>query len=217
MKIIFDLDGTLIDSSDRMYGLFCELVPECTLSKEEYWEYKRNKVNHQMLLSMQYPNTNFESFNRKWMPKIEEESYIAMDKLYPDTIVVLETLKCKYKLNLLTARQCKDTLLRELENLGIKKYFSNIFTTEGVMTKEELLRISCQFDFELSDVNNYFVSDMGKDIQLGNKMGYTTVAISHGFMAEEKLLEYEPDYLIRELSELIVILEVNQSIDIPKP
>lgn len=207
MNIIFDLDGTLIDSSERMYRLFCELVPYCTLSKEEYWEYKRNKINHQMLLSMLYPNIKYESFNRKWMPKIEGECYIVMDKLYPDTISVLETLKSKYKLNLLTARQSKDTLVRELEHLGIKKYFSNIFTTGGLMTKEELLEISCHTDIEISDVNNYFISDMGRDIQLGNKMGYTTIAISHGFMSAEKLMEYEPDYLINELSEIIGIIE----------
>ena len=34
---IFDLDGTLIDSSERMYKLFCELIPQTNLTKEEYW------------------------------------------------------------------------------------------------------------------------------------------------------------------------------------
>lgn len=207
MNIIFDLDGTLIDSSERMYRLFCDLIPECKLSKEEYWDYKRNKVNHKMLLSMKYPHTNFESFNRKWMHMIEGDTYIMMDKVYPDTIAVLEKLKSKYKMYLLTARQSKYALMKELEELGIKKYFVNIFTTEGHMTKTELLCNACLLDTKLADKDNYFVSDMGMDIQLGNKMGYKTVGISHGFMSAEKLKEYQPDYLIDELTDLIAIVE----------
>ena len=66
MIFIFDLDGTLIDSSERMYMLFCELVPECKLSKNEYWDYKRDKVNHKVLLERLYADINpFRSYESK--------------------------------------------------------------------------------------------------------------------------------------------------------
>ena len=69
--IIFDLDGTLIDSSERMYRLFQDLVPESTFSKEEYWKLKRNKINHKVLLQMYFPDMDFEEFNKKWLSLIE--------------------------------------------------------------------------------------------------------------------------------------------------
>ena len=72
MIYIFDLDGTLIDSSERMYRLFCDLIPACSLTKNEYWNYKRNKINHKKLIEMLYPQVSFEEFNDRWMPLIEE-------------------------------------------------------------------------------------------------------------------------------------------------
>ena len=50
MKIFLDLDGTLIDSKLRLYGLFQELVPESILTYEEYWNYKKDKINHKKIL-----------------------------------------------------------------------------------------------------------------------------------------------------------------------
>ena len=67
MNIFFDLDGTLVDASERLYCLFCDLIPECTFTKEEYWDLKRNKINHQKILEKYFPQYNFSEFNFKWL------------------------------------------------------------------------------------------------------------------------------------------------------
>ncbi len=203
MNYIFDLDGTLIDSSERMYRLFCDLIPECGLSKEEYWNYKRNKVNHKKLIEMLYLQVSFETFNDQWMPLIEEKQYLDMDKNYPDTVEVLSRLKRQGdRLFLLTARQSKKGLMDELRRLGLSDFFEAVITTEGKHSKEEVLLEYAKGNCNILDSENIFVSDMGKDIQLGNKLGFYTVAISHGFMSGEKLKDYCPKKVIEELSEL---------------
>ena len=203
MRYIFDLDGTLIDSSERMYRLFCELIPESTLTKEEYWSYKRDKVNHKKLIEMLYPHTPFDVFERKWMQLIEADTYLCMDQNYADTIEVLSLLYDRgHELYLLTARQYKDGLLKELTRLGIIDFFDCIMTTEGKYTKEDILRKYSLNNKELLIADNIFISDMGKDIELGNKFGFYTIAITHGFMSEEKLMEYNPKRMIHELSEI---------------
>lgn len=206
MIFIFDLDGTLIDSSDRMYNLFCELIPECQLTKCEYWNYKRNKISHQILLDKLYPQHSFEDFNSVWMNKIESEYYLGMDYNYLDTKDVLEVLKGSGNcLLLLTARQSKDGLMNELNRLGLLEFFDNVLTAEGKRSKEDVLLEYASHNACILDENNCFISDMGKDIQLAKKYGYRTVAISHGFMSREKLEEYHPDVLIDELSELLYL------------
>lgn len=203
MRYIFDLDGTLIDSSERMYRLFCELIPESTLTKEEYWSYKRDKVNHKKLIEMLYPHIPFDVFERKWMQLIEADTYLCMDQNYADTIEVLSLLYDRgHELYLLTARQYKDGLLKELTRLGIIDFFDCIMTTEGKYTKEDILRKYSLNNNELLIADNIFISDMGKDIELGNKFGFYTIAITHGFMSEEKLMEYNPKRIIHELSEI---------------
>lgn len=203
MIYIFDLDGTLIDSSERMYRLFCDLIPECELTKEEYWNYKRNKVNHKKLIERLYPHVEFEQFNDRWMLLIEKKQYLDMDKNYPDTVEVLLRLKRQRdSLLLLTARQSKNGLMDELKRLSLLDFFEAVITTEGKHSKEEVLLENAKGNCDILNPQNIFVSDMGKDIQLGNKLGFYTVAISHGFMSEEKLKEYYPKRVIQELSEL---------------
>ena len=206
MKIIFDLDGTLIDSSERMYRLFQELVPESDFSKEDYWELKRNKVNHKMLLERYFPSYDFDDFNEKWLKRIEAEEYLKTDNLYYDTVDTLKTLKNRgLEIILLTARQSKEGLYRELERLGIDTFFDMILTTEGSKSKEILLKDSGILDQVNDDDSVLFVSDMGKDIMIGKEYGLKTIAITHGFMNEKCLSEYKPEIIINNLEEILKI------------
>lgn len=203
MNIIFDLDGTLLDSSERLYRLFQELVPESHLSKDQYWNLKRNQLSHQIILSRYFQGHDFNEFNLQWMKHIEDENYLMMDFVFDDTVYVLRYLSRKANIILLTARQYEKRLVSELQRLNIKDYFNMILTTASRYTKEELLR-KCLFDGELiKGQNDIFVSDMGKDILLGQSLGYKTIAISHGFMNKEHLLKYYPDYIIGNLMEII--------------
>lgn len=211
MNIIFDLDGTLIDSSERMYHLFNTLIPQSYFSKEEYWNLKRNKVNHKMLLNKFFPDVEFEKFNARWMKEIEKEEYLSRDQLYADTLRVLTSLSEEYELYLLTARQSKGNLIKELDRFGLTYYFKEILTTESKYTKEQLLQTYCKINPEFNNTIRFFVSDMGSDISLGNKMGYCTVAISHGFMNKQCLREYSPTYIIDELSELSTLVDSHQT------
>lgn len=202
--IIFDLDGTLIDSSERMYRLFQKLIPDSKLTKEQYWNLKRNKINHQMILEKYFPQYDFDSFNSIWLEQIELDEYLNMDCNYPDTIKVLTALCKNREIVLLTARQSKERLYSELERLELKQFFSHILVTETNTTKDALLK-----EVRLAQsANDLFVSDMGKDILIGKSYGYLTVGITHGFMNEEKLAEYLPDYLISDLNQLFEVIHL---------
>lgn len=205
MNIIFDLDGTLIDSSERLYRLFQRLVPESGFTKEKYWELKRDKINHQMILEKYFPQYDFDAFNRKWLKMIELPEYLKMDIIYPDTVDVLKQLSANNHLVLLTARQSRIGLFDELKRLNLTDYFSVILVTEAKQSKSQLL---CDILGKtiIRTQDDLFVGDMGIDICVGKKIGFKTVAISHGFMCKEKLMEYKPDILIDSLCEMLKML-----------
>lgn len=205
MNIIFDLDGTLIDASERMYQLFQDIVLQSTMTKIEYWNKKRDGINHQQILETEFPMIDFDNFQKAWISLIETEKYLKMDLCYSDTIKVLKKLSFHSGLYLLTARQLEENLVKELEELKIIQYFNQIFATTSKYSKKEMLRkVTQDYPNEFCS-KDFFVSDMGKDIALGKEMGFITIAISHGFMAEKELKKYMPDYIITELSELINI------------
>lgn len=215
MTIIFDLDGTLIDSSERMYRLFQKLVPQSQFSKEQYWELKRDKINHKMILERYFEEIDFYCFNEKWLKQIELEKYLKMDEPFYDTEDVLKALRANsISLILLTARQSKERLLEELERMDILKYFNLVLTTEGIKSKELLLRDSISEGKIKRSNNDLFISDMGKDILLGREYGYYTIAITHGFMNAKRLLEYEPNKIIDNLSDILYFISKDDTREI---
>lgn len=198
MKIYFDLDGTLLDASERLYRLFCDLVPECQFSKEEYWKFKRNKINHQMILDKYFQEYDFEKFNVMWLDLIEAKQYIVLDKLYDFSKSVLSNSGSDNYL--LTARQSKKNLMEELEKVEIRHFFKEIYVTENKVSKLDILN---SLDIKPNDI---FISDMGQDVKTGHLAMMKTVAVSWGFMSAEKLSEYQPDFLINRPQELITLL-----------
>ncbi|MGN0014152.1 MAG: HAD family hydrolase [Candidatus Gastranaerophilaceae bacterium] len=196
MKIFFDLDGTILDASDRLYCLFCDLIPECKFSKDEYWQLKRNKVNHKMILEKYFPEYDFETFNTRWLELIETDKYLSLDKIYIGVYELLEKLQKNNEIYLLTARQSKEKLFEELERLNLEKYFNEILVTENKKTKKDLLEM-----LNLND-NDIFITDMGKDVQTAQSAGIRSVAVTYGFMCREKIKEYEPTYIRDSIEEI---------------
>lgn len=203
MKIFFDFDGTLLDSSERLYRLFCALIPECTFSKKQYWEMKRNKINHKMIIENFFPQYDYREFEQKWMNLIESEEYLKYNSLYEFSKDVLNNLYLNNELYLLTARQSKVNLFKELEKFDIKNFFKEILVTENKRTKLELLR-------EIKpNGEDILVGDTGKDIQTAKEAGIKSVAVTYGFMSEEKLKEYKPCLLTKSLGFLTSIGGIN--------
>lgn len=208
MNIIFDLDGTIIDASERLYQLFQHLVPMSQWSKEEYWNRKRNKENHEMIINKYFSDIDFGQFNKQWLQLIETEDFLNLDRNYSDTTELLKELSTKSSLFLLTARQSKKGLIDELKRLQINEYFENIFVTENLKSKADLLDEIMENGDIKKGADDLFVSDMGKDIVIGKKRSFITIGISHGFMCRDRLKEYCPDYLVDELMEIVEIVNL---------
>lgn len=199
-KIVFDLDGTLIDAGDRLYSLFQFLVPQSKLTCGEYWDLKRHKNTHAMILANRfgYDEREIRDFERRWLELIETEEYLNKDTVYSGVIEALNRLKRKNVLYLATARQSVETTIAELKRLGLFDFFNDVFVTEHKTTKEELIR---RHVASLSP-DDVFVGDTGKDVQTGKALGMKTIAVSNGFLDPEILREYNPDNIIKDIREL---------------
>ena len=206
MNIIFDLDGTLIDSSERMYQLFKELVPQCQFSKQQYWNLKRDKITHELIIKRYFSQINYEEFDSKWMSLIETKEYLKFDKVFDNTIPVLEELKNIYSLQLLTARQSRKELISELDEMNLYQYFDHIFITEARQTKEQILNDAIRKSVISKMEGDILIGDMGKDILLGKREKYKTIAVTYGFMNKKRLLQYSPDVVIDNLTDLVKLL-----------
>jgi phosphoglycolate phosphatase len=199
MNIFFDLDGTLIDSKNRLYKLFQHLVSESTLSFDSYWDFKRNKINHKTILTshFNYSETLVKEFEERWMEKIEMSEWLKLDEPFEGVAEFLEQLSKQNDLYIVTARQFESNALQQIESFGWQKFFLKIFVTQQKQEKYELINNAITIN-----KNDWFVGDTGKDIQTGKQLGIRTAAVLSGFLNENMLRQYEPDVIVNEVIDL---------------
>lgn len=203
-KVVFDLDGTLLDSRERLHTLFTKLVPQIKLSYDEYWEIKFKGVSHEDLINSKLGELiefDYKAFQEEWMCSIESPEYLSKDKPYDESSNVLETLKkMQIKMFLCTARQNIYGVEQQLAKFNWTNYFDDVYITEQKKTKKELL------DNKIDWQDALFIGDTSQDIKLAQSYGGVSVAVTHGFRSEEYLRTFNPDYLINNISHLINLL-----------
>jgi len=201
MKVFFDLDGTLVDASDRLYLLFQFLVPVSSLTKDKYWKLKRNKVNHPEILRTQYMYTDekIKVFENTWLSMIELPEWIALDKPFAGITKHLLELKKDHILYIVTARQSEETAISQITNYGWSGIFDDVLVTKQRYEKSELVKKN------RSEVTDWIVGDTGKDIETGKRLGLRTAAVLSGFLSKERLMEYHPDIIANFVTDLTFI------------
>ena len=204
MNIFLDLDGTLIDSKMRLFLLFNFLVPNSKYSYDEYWNLKQNKISHKEILKNNYgySENQYIAFQEKWMNEIEKDNWLQFDKPIKGAIETLTSLTKNNSLFLVTARQSKLLLTRQLKDLGLFDIFKMILVTEQKIDKYDLII----GNVEVSN-NDWIVGDTGKDIETGKKLGIKTIAVLSGFMNKVSLNAYNPDFILNNINELDSILK----------
>lgn len=200
MKIIFDLDGTLICSKKRLHALFCDLVKNDDLSFDEYWNLKFAGHTNQDILKNKFGHSadEIELFVNHWMLNIESNHYLDMDSLIVGADKFLCKMSKENQLYICTARQSITQVKHQLEKIGIAKFFENFFVTEQIKSKKQLL-IESGINFTSSDC---FVGDTGHDIMTGKELGLTTYAVLSGFMSKAKLELYSPNFIVEDITVL---------------
>lgn len=199
-KIFFDLDGTLIDSSIRMYHLFCLLSKNCKMSYDEYWNIKRQGVSQKQLLMkyFNYPESECEIFHNKWMNNIENDDLLLFDKPFNDAIEILTNVFDNNDLFVVTARQKKENTRSQLKKLQIDKFFQDILITEQKINKYLIIKNNV-FNINSNDI---IIGDTKEDIETGIKLGIKKFAVTTGMLSYERLKTYNPDKIYKNLTEL---------------
>lgn len=196
--IVFDLDGTLIDASDRLYELFRQIVPDSNLTKSEYWDLKRSGYSHFELVKKYAPKLPFDAFQERWSKEIESSKFLGKDKLYLRAREVLEYLDKKNDIYLWTARNSKTNLMIQLKELQILGFFSDVYITEGETDKKELYKKipTEQYDSVI------LISDTPSDLHIGKNNLCFTIGCTYGFASKEAIETSDPDYIASEIIDI---------------
>ena len=199
INLIFDLDGTLIESKPRLYHLFQHLVPASKLSFDDYWAFKQNKVSNEAILQNEFSfsESATQKFLADWMNHIEAPEFLAYDNNLPGVKDNLDRLSRIAKLHICTARQNRQSTVDQLDQLNLLSYFQTVMVTQQRKSKSELIAASIP---SLSP-NDWMIGDTGKDIQVGHFLGLKTCGVLSGFLNEKSLSPYKPDILLQSVAD----------------
>jgi len=206
--IIFDLDGTLVDTAqDITNALNFALEPYDMkiLTVEDTVKLIGEGVNR--LVEKVLPMGKMRLKNDVMSRFIEYYSahLIANSKEYPYVKGTLQNLTTVKKTVISNKRE--DLSKRLLEELGLSEYFDLIIgsDTAGERKPSPIPVLYVINKFGVSIEESIIVGDSNYDIEAGRTAGVKTVAVTYGYRPRESLTE--ADYIIDDIRELVPLVQ----------
>lgn len=217
--IIFDLDGTLIDSIDIYFRIVENAlqrldVPPVSRSKilkaAESEDFKWERV-----LPREVLNRNEKIIDEAWavIKEIAPQMFADDLDIIPGADTTLRAISAKgLKLGLVTSTQKHylSTKMLPLKNVGVDRLIEVIVTSDDVVKRKPAPDplIMCAQHLELEPVNCVYVGDTTSDMQSGKSAGMKTIGVLTGFDDYDTLRKEQPDAIIgsiRNLSDVVAI------------
>jgi phosphoglycolate phosphatase len=203
--IFFDLDGPLLDVSERYQILHRDLIEAMRgtpLTPNIYWQRKRQRCPEAAILEELAISELEPSYSRRRLDLIETDKYLAYDRLWPWTRPVLTTLIARYTLILVTVRSNREALERQLTRLNLRRFFKAILS-ESATNPVEAQKARLIHDYlspqDIPTRGSWIIGDTEADIGAGQLLGMTTVAVRCGIRDDEQLARMDPNYLIDDI------------------
>lgn len=205
--VLFDLDGTLIDTNELIITTYLH-----TLEKYFPSKYQREDV-----LPFLGP-TLHEVFGNMDPDRVEEmvSEYRAFNLANHDELVkefegVLETVKTLkergYKLAIVTTKR-HDVSLKGLRLMKLEDYFEVIVAYDHVEKvkpdPEPIFKALEQLGSTPEE--SIMVGDNFHDILAGKNAGTATAGVAWSIKGREYVAKYEPDYMLENMKDLLTIL-----------
>jgi phosphoglycolate phosphatase/pyrophosphatase PpaX len=203
--ISFDLDGTLTDSINTIFLSTVKTLEQLNIPNKLTLEDLRTRVGYHfqdMFLALNIPVTDFEEYLAIYKQHYLE--FINKSTLYPGVVEVLSYLnKTQIKISLCTTKvQSQADMI--ITHFKLSEYFSMILgRRDNIKNKpsaEPLLFICNQLGVKPEDT--LIVGDTELDIGCGKNAGAKTCGAAYGYRDMQLLLDENPDYIIKNISEL---------------
>lgn len=209
--IIFDLDGTLIDSSDDIAW-----AANKTLISMGYKEMTMEAIKEgigwgvKVLLEKLMPGEEEERINearRKFLDYYWE--HLTVDTIiYPGVRETIKYFKGSYKKMAVVTNKPIRFTEKILEELSLREFFMMVLGGDSLVNRKphpEPIEKVITTLHSLPETT-VFVGDSPIDCETGKRAGVFTVGVEYGFRGREDIEGAGFDIIIREFSELMNIL-----------
>ncbi len=205
--VIFDIDGTLLDSKNFILESFRHTCLTCRLPIiDEAMVNSCGGASLRETYARYYSGEDLERLCQVHRDFQEENFHLCT--AFSDTRRTLGTLaKSGMSQGVITSRG--ETAHVTLRNNNIDGFFDKIVTNQDVRRgkpdPEGMLLVLEHFNLKPTDV--LMVGDMEADILIGKNTGVRTVGVSCGFSTPEMLKSFGADYIVPNVGGVLPIVD----------
>jgi len=203
--LIFDLDGTLVDSKKDIVDSVKYMIGHQGLKEktdEEITSYIGTGVRDLIEKSLGDASGEFYEESLKVFEEHYRRHALDNSRLYPAVTETLGYLNGKKKV--IVTNKKKEFALASMEAFGISKYFDEVYGGDDTTC---LKPSPCRLEdvmksFSSDKSETMMIGDMALDIQFGKNSGTVTCGIIYGIGREDDIRAAKPDYIISRIDEL---------------
>ena len=221
--VIFDLDGTLIDSGEVYFQVLAEAcqrlelpIPEKKTVLEAIGEYNGN------LRILRILPAEIGIYGENVIKKLMQ----TIGELFPEMFrknvrliskadsLITKIHRAGIKLGIVTTTHLKNLKLKmtPLEKAGIANLFQSVLCIEdvGKCKPDPSPLIKCAEKIGAVKTRCIYVGDSWVDIRAGNRAGMMTVGVLTGMDNQDRLLKEAPDLIIPSVADLLDIIDFKE-------
>ena len=211
--LLFDYDGTLVDSAQMIIDGTIEAFNRCGLPTPKPEEIKAGigqkldtaiksylPLGHKGMLDEVIRNY------RQWYVEKDLEGK-QFEPLFDNIKPILELLrKDNWHLGIATNKSLRG-LSRGLQHHKIGSLFSIIMTTDNFIPKpNKAMAVHALKKLKIQNSDTFMIGDTVHDIKMGKNAKINTIGVTWGYNTQEELHQANADYIINDINELVKIL-----------
>jgi len=207
-NILFDLDGTLLDTNELIIQSF----------QHTYKRHLNKKVNKEEIVK------NFGEILKFTIDREFGEESVEAIKTYRnfqignfDRLItmqkgvkegVIELYRQGYKLGIVTSR-LNDSAIKGLKHFGLMDYFESIIGADDtdIHKPDPTPAFLALEELGGKPEETIIVGDSQYDILCGKNAGITSVVVGWSALPRDIILKYEPNYIVESMEELLELVE----------
>lgn len=207
MYLIFDFDGTLVDSFHKAIEKLNILADEFGFQKVHPNDIANLRelsssafIKHLKIPTYKIPQVIF---------RARKEMNNEMSKLTPFSNlpeVLQELSNANVSLGILTSNS-KENVSTWLKINKMEHFFNFIHTESTLFGKGAIIKKIIK-KYEINKKHAFYIGDETRDIEAAQKNNIYSIAVTWGFNSEKTLLQHEPHYIARKPEDLLRILKL---------
>ena len=211
--LLFDYDGTLVDSANMIIEGTIEAFNRCGLAIPEPKEIRAGigqklDIAIKSYLPLEHKGTLDEVIRqyRQWYVEKDLEGK-QFEPLFEDVKPVLEILhQDGWNLGIATNKSLRG-LSRGLQHHKIERFFSIIMTTDNFTPKpNKAMAMHALKKLKVKNSDAFMIGDTIHDIKMGKNAQINTIGVTWGYNSIKELQQSKADYIINHPNKLFKIL-----------